>query len=783
MQFLATAAFGLEAVVVRELAALGYEGKVVRPGKVLFEGDESAICQTNLWLRSAERILVLIAEFPATDFGQLFDGVRAADWASWIPADGRFPVNGKSLKSQLSSVPACQKIVKKAVVEALRAQHDVTELPETGADFEIEVALLNDIATITLDTTGVGLHKRGYRTLVGQAQIRETLAAGMLQLSVWRPHRPLWDPFCGTGTIAIEAALMARNIAPGLRRMFVCEDWPRIPQSLWQTARDEARRRMLPAAPERILATDESEDALRLARRHAELAGVAEDIHFQQRDFADLTTKRQFGVVVTNPPYGERLGTDAEIEQLYRTVPLVLRRLPTWSHYVLTARLDFEKLVGQPATKRRKLYNGRIECTLFQYLGPKPARNPESGVRSPEEEKPEETVMSPRRESGEESKSLETGDQSPVEDHRSETASDSPSTRDFVARDRSPVRDREATESKSFSSRQTPVSRLPAFGGLRPEAERQLTEFGNRLAKQARHLRKWPTKRGITCYRLYDRDMPEAPFAIDRYEDAIHIAEYDRPHERTPAEHADWLDAMLGVVAKVLETPRQQIFLKYRQRQRGADQYDRVGDESVVRIVQEAGLKFKVNLSDYIDTGLFLDHRQTRGMVRDVARGKRFLNLFAYTGSFTVYAAAGGAIETTTVDLSANYLNWAAENLQLNGLNGTQHKFRQEDGREFVAALPRQPLYDLAVVDPPTFSNSKRIDFDWDVQQHAALLLKDLAIRMAPGGVVYFSTNFRRFKLDEPLLAAYNVREISKQTVPEDFRNARIHRCWRLVKN
>lgn len=327
-----------------------------------------------------------------------------------------------------------------------------------------------------------------------------------------------------------------------------------------------------------------------------------------------------------------------------------------------------------------------------------------------------------------------------------------------------------------------PPTPPPAFGGLRPEAERQLAEFGNRLAKQARHLRKWPTKRGITCYRLYDRDMPEAPFAIDRYEDSIHIAEYDRPHERTPAEHADWLDAMLGVVAKVLETPRAQIFLKYRQRQRGADQYDRVGEESVVRTVQEAGLKFKVNLSDYIDTGLFLDHRQTRGMVRDAARGKRFLNLFAYTGSFTVYAAAGGAIETTTVDLSANYLNWAAENLQLNGINGTHHKFRQEDGREFVAALPRVPLYDLAVVDPPTFSNSKRIDFDWDVQQHSALLLKDLALRMAPGGVVYFSTNFRRFKLDEPMLATYNVREISKQTVPEDFRNERIHRCWRLVK-
>ncbi len=634
----------------------------------------------------------------------------------------------------------------------------MVELPETGSDFEIEVALLNDIATITLDTTGVGLHKRGYRTLVGPAQIRETLAAGMLQLSVWRPHRPLWDPFCGTGTIAIEAALMARNIAPGLRRMFVCEDWPRIPPALWQTARDEARRRMLPAAPNESSPPMKAKTQLRLARRHAELAGVTDDIHFQQRDFADLTTKRQFGVVVTNPPYGERLGTDLEVEQLYRTVPLVLRRLPTWSHYVLTARLDFEKLVGQPATKRRKLYNGRIECTLFQYLGPKPVRSLESGVRSPEEEtttvEQQPQAASPpssRLQTPDSEVSLESGDRSPEEEtttvEQQPQAASPPSSRlqtpDSEESPESGVRspeegttdvDQQPKAAFPSSSRlqtpdsglprlQTPDSRLPpAFGGLRPEAERQLAEFGNRLAKQARHLRKWPTKRGVTCYRLYDRDMPEAPFAIDRYEEAIHIAEYDRPHERTPAEHADWLDAMLGVVAKVLETPREQIFLKYRQRQRGSDQYDRVGDESVVRIVQEAGLKFKVNLSDYIDTGLFLDHRQTRGMVRDAAAGKRFLNLFAYTGSFTVYAAAGGAVETTTVDLSANYLNWAAENLQLNGLNGTHHKFRQEDGREFVAALPREPLFDLAVVDPPTFSNSKRIDFDWDVQQHSAAL-------------------------------------------------------------
>lgn len=725
MLLIATAAFGLEAVVVRELLALGYEARIFTPGRILFEGDASAIAEANLHLRSASRVLVQIAEFEANDFDQLFEITKTIDWAEWIPADGQFVVNGRSIKSQLSSVPACQRTVKKAIAESLLHGHRVHELPETGATYAIEVSLLSDRATLTLDTTGPGLHKRGYRPLIGDAPIRETLAAGILQLTFWKAGRPLLDPFCGTGTIAIEAAMLGRRIAPGLNRRFIAEEWPTIDAQVWSQARQAARSRVHPNLTERIVATDTDDESLKMARRNAEAAGVSADIHFQQRDFSQTLSKREYGVLVTNPPYGERLGEAKQIEALYRTLPDVLRRLKTWSHYVLTARKDFEQLVGQPANRRRKLYNGNLECTLFQYYGPKPPRENET--------------------------------------------------------ERTPI----VSEAESSSANLPP---LPAFGGLRPEAQRQAEEFSNRLSKLARHLRRWPTRRGITCFRLYDRDIPEVPLAVDRYESVegdvyLHVAEYDRPHDRTPAEHADWLDHLAKAAGKVLDVPRERTFLKHRSRQRGADQYQKLAERQSQILVEESGLRFRVNLSDYIDTGLFLDHRITRGMVRDEAAGKRVLNLFAYTGSFTVYAAAGGAKSTTTVDLSPTYSDWAADNLRLNGCTVAEHEVIQADSREYVAALPREPLFDLAIVDPPTFSNSKRNENDWDVQQHAAELLTEVGQRLSDEGVIYFSTNSRRFKLDESQLSMFGVREISRKTVPEDFRNKRIHCCWRMVKH
>jgi 23S rRNA (guanine2445-N2)-methyltransferase / 23S rRNA (guanine2069-N7)-methyltransferase len=282
---------------------------------------------------------------------------------------------------------------------------------------------------------------------------------------------------------------------------------------------------------------------------------------------------------------------------------------------------------------------------------------------------------------------------------------------------------------------------------------------------------------------LYERDVPEVPLVIDRYEDALCIAEFVRPHERTPAQHADWLDLIVRTAGEVLEVRRERIFFKRRQRQRGAAQYHRLDRRESRMIAHEGGLKFIVNLSDYVDTGLFLDHRLTRQMVREAAAGRRFLNLFGYTGAFTVYAAAGGAAETTTVDKSATYIDWARENLELNGFVGLEHQLVRSDIREFMGGLSQRDRWDLVVVDPPTFSNTKGADEFWDTQRDHAPLLKELAGHVAAGGVVFFSTNFRRFKLDEDSLSAnYTIRDITRQTIPEDFRNQRIHKCWRLVR-
>jgi 23S rRNA G2069 N7-methylase RlmK/C1962 C5-methylase RlmI len=325
-----------------------------------------------------------------------------------------------------------------------------------------------------------------------------------------------------------------------------------------------------------------------------------------------------------------------------------------------------------------------------------------------------------------------------------------------------------------------PILPVGFFSDKVPDKDRHQAElFAQRLNKLARHLRRWPGKRGISCFRLYERDIPEIPFVVDRYADCLHITEYERPHVRDPDHHSRWLELMTRTASTILEVEPVNVFFKSRIRQ-ASSQYEKLSDTGAVRIVQEAGLGFLVNLSDYVDTGLFLDHRITRGMVRREAEGKSFLNLFAYTGSFSVYAAAGGALSTTTVDWSNTYLNWARQNMSHNGYGGDAHQFVREDAMTFLRASGDK--YDLVVVDPPTHSNRKDA-VDWMVQQQHGELLHRLATRVNPSGVVYFSTNYRRFKLDESLIEAdFAIREISRQTVPEDFRNRRIHRCWRLIR-
>ena len=719
IEIIATSTMGLESVVARELKSLGYEPKNIEVGRTLFTGSERDICRANIHLRCAGHVLIRVGEFPCEDFGQLFDQTVELPWERWLPKNACFPVDGRSVRSTLSSVPAVQSVVKKAIVTRLQKAWKTETLPEDGPKYPVEISLLKNRATLTIDTTGEGLHRRGYRKLVGAAPLRETLAAGLVLLSYWNRARPLLDPFCGSGTIPIEAALIGRNIAPGLRRSFISEAWSQIPFQDWVDVRQVAKEAILPDVPAPILGCDLDPEAVEMAQYHAQMAGVSNDVRFECRDFLKTESSDEYGCTIMNPPYGKWIGEYSELKALYFAIPSVLQKLPTWSHYIYTAFPDFERLIGQEASRRRKIYNSRLECTYYQFFGPRP---------------PRESV---------------------------------------------PVEISETSDSEPLDQSAAPIQGV--FGGLSDSVKNSAGDFERRLEKLNHHLRRWPTQRGIKCFRVYDRDIPEIPLVIDRYEDCLHIAEYDRPNDRNAAQQGQWMDLMVEIAGRVLDVPKEKIFVKRRQRQRGALQYERWDTRHFVIEAHEGGLKFFVNLSDYLDTGLFLDHRLTREMVRKEAAGKRFLNLFAYTGSFSVYAAAGGAQSVTTVDLSNTYLDWAQDNMELNGFRGPQFEYVRSDVFRFLNALYDDEIFDLVVLDPPTFSNSKDLD-DWDVQRDHAEMLNLLISHLAPGGVIYFSNNNRRFKLDEDAIQGVSIREISNRTVPEDFRNKRIHRCWKMIK-
>ena len=796
MKLIAACAFGLEAIVKRELIALGYQARVLTPGRIGFEGDWSAVCEGNIWLRTADRVLIEVQRFAAPDFDALFDSVKAFDWSQYIPRDGQFPVIGRSRLSQLTSVPAVQRTVKKALVESLKAFHKTETLEETAATYKVEVALLKDEAVLTLDTTGPSLHKRGYRKLTAPAPLKETLAAALVNLSVWNASRTLVDPFCGSGTIAIEAALQARNIAPGLKRAFASSDWPEIHQRIWEDARKQAKAKRKLDLPLNILASDRDPDVLSLANYHARQAGVSDGIRFSEQPFDQFTSDEEYGCIVTNPPYGERLEEQSRLIGLYESFPEVMQRLPTWSLFLITNMPRFEKIVQKQATRRRKLFNGRIECCYYQFLGPKPP----SMIR----QRAEESVAAPTASVAVEETTAEPVKDQPAPTTTPTTASPSPEPRirksipvEVISSDLASEVDRsvDQIDSDSQNSKLTePVAKprppakpeiQPVFGSINAKDREQAELFKNRLVKRARHLRRWPTKRGISCFRLYERDIPEIPLVVDRYENYLHITEYERPSDRDLARHRAWLDLMQQAASECLEVPLENTFLKQRRKGDSTGQYHKLDDAGRRVIVHEGGLKFLVNFSDYVDTGLFLDHRVARKMVMDEAAGKRMLNLFAYTGAFSVYAAAGGAKSTTTVDLSRTYLDWAGENFQINDLGSAKHQFIASDTIEFLTTAARQKKqFDLVVCDPPTYSNSKRTDNDWEVQTGYLAIFELLKKVVAPEGVVYFSTNFRRFKFDEEHIKSlgFEFREISKTSVPEDFRNRRIHRCWRLVR-
>jgi len=372
---IATLTFGLEAVVKREVQALGFENVTVANGKVEFEAAPQDIPKANLWLRSADRVLLKLGAFHVVTFDELFEQTKTLPWEDWITEDGKFTVTGKSVKSTLGSVRACQSIVKKAVVERLKAKYNTDWFEEIGPEFTIQVSMLKDLATLTIDTSGSGLHKRGYRELTGEAPIKETLAAGLVQLSYWNKNRLLIDPMCGSGTILIEAAMIARNIAPGLKRNFASEKWPAISKNAWRKARRAARAAIQSDIGLQIFGYDIDEHSIAISKVNAQNAGVGDDIVFEQKDIRDLWIDRQYGIIISNFPYGIKLADFQALNQLYISINKTLKRKKGWSLYMLTADKMFPRYFKRSWPDRtRKLYNGTIEVNYYQYYGERPPK-------------------------------------------------------------------------------------------------------------------------------------------------------------------------------------------------------------------------------------------------------------------------------------------------------------------------------------------------------------------------------------------------------------------------
>jgi 23S rRNA (guanine2445-N2)-methyltransferase / 23S rRNA (guanine2069-N7)-methyltransferase len=706
--YFATCPKGLEYLLRDELIAIGATDVREALAGAHFSGTLETAYRACLWSRLASRILLPLAEFDAADDDALYRGVQEIDWSQHLAAHGTFAVDAGTALSKLTHSQWIGLRVKDAVVDQFRQRDGNRPGIDTDEpDIRINVRVRRDRATLSLDLAGSPLHRRGWREVQGEAPLKENLAAAMLLRARWpevyAAGGALLDPMCGSGTLLIEGALIAADVAPGLRReYFGFLGWQQHEIALWRGLLDEAGQRAetgLRSLRSVFFGSDADPRMVQTAKRNAQEAGVSGFFTLDRQDVSHAAPPPgvDYGLVITNPPYGERLGERAEMPQLYRVLGDTLRaRFSGWRAGVLAGDVELGRAMQLHADKRYALYNGALETVLLTF--------------------------------------------------------------DLKKRDDAP------RELKPLS----------------PGAQM----LKNRLEKTSKHLRKRLSREHIHAWRAYDQDLPEYAAAIDVYgdrqgNDHLHIQEYRAPADVPPDVARLRVREIARVAGEVFEVPRERISIKTRERGKGGSKYGQLDQRNEFIEVEEDGLTFLVNLTDYLDTGLFLDHRLVRGKVRELAAGKCFLNLFAYTATASVHAAAGGALETTSVDLSATYLEWASRNLALNGFSGSSHQLMQFDALEFLHR--DRGRYGLIYVDPPTFSNSKRSE-DFDVQRDHVKLLEACNQRLTRDGVIVFSNNFRRFKLDQTALEqSFEIENWTVPSIPFDFtRRGDIHGCWLL---
>jgi 23S rRNA (guanine2445-N2)-methyltransferase / 23S rRNA (guanine2069-N7)-methyltransferase len=709
--WIATAPVGAASVLAEELVQFGATDIRERSHDVKFQGTLEAGYRACLWSRTATRVLLSLGSVDASSAKSVYDAINRIDWREHIASGATLACDCSGGNESIRHTVYGAQLMKDAVVDKLRElTGERPNVRPERPDLLLHLHVEGPTALLSVDFSGESLHRRGYRSEGGRAPLKENVAAAVLLRSGWAQIAAdggtLLDPMCGSGTFLTEAALIAADAAPALQReYFGFLGWRGHDAGLWESLKEEARARRAARAVRRcILGSDIDAEAVRTSIAHGEQAGVADWLHVEKRALTQLPRPPgPPGLVVANPPYGERIGAESGLPALYSELGTALREhFQGWQAAVLTGNPPLARNLGIYAKRTHRFYNGTIECRLLRF-----ELNEASAQRPPEE--------------------------------------------------------------------------VRADWSGRPGAQM----FANRLRKNLQRLDPWAQREGIECFRVYDADMPEYAFAIDLYGSAarhVYVQEYAPPKTVNQESARERRREALAVLPEVLSVPVAQIHSRVRKAQKGAGQYEKRENAAERHVVHEGGLKFWVNFRDYLDTGLFLDHRIMRARLRSWAQGADFLNLFCYTGSATVYAAAGGARSSVSVDLSNTYLDWAHENLLLNGFRGNDHELHRGDCLEWLmeqeAAGPR---FDLIFVDPPTFSNSKRMDGVLDVQRDHVGMIRRSASLLRPGGRLVFSTNYSRFKFDAPALDDFAIEDISAATIPKDFeRHARIHSAFSL---
>ncbi|MEH6579355.1 MAG: bifunctional 23S rRNA (guanine(2069)-N(7))-methyltransferase RlmK/23S rRNA (guanine(2445)-N(2))-methyltransferase RlmL [Amphritea sp.] len=724
MKFFATCPKGLEPVLFDELLALEVEQPKQTLAGVYFAGGLEAAYKVCLWSRVANRVLMVLHQAAGETAELLYQGVQEVNWLEHLRSSGTLLVDFSGESEGINHSRFGAQKVKDAIVDQIReATGTRPSVDRVRPDLRVNVHLSRAQATISIDLSGDSLHRRGYRLKAGKAPMKENLAAALLYRCRWpelaAQGQSFIDPMCGSGTLLVEAAMMAADIAPGLlRRDFGFIHWPQHKASIWRELLDDANARReagLATLRIKIEGFDADAKVLGTARENAHRAGVESYIHFEKRELSRLErpAKAEHGLLLTNPPYGERLGDEPTLFFLYQHLGERLKAdFVGWQAAVFTGNPELCKMMKLAADKSYKLYNGAIESQLMLF------------------------------------------------------------------------NIRERTEQELAVIEAAAVAKEAAREAGQTEVAKPLSEgatmVANRIRKNLKQLSKWARRQDISCYRIYDADLPEYAVAIDLYDGWAHLQEYAPPKSVDTVKAFARLQEVVDLLPELLDMPADHVVLKQRRRQQGASQYERHDQTANFMEVQEGGCRLLVNLHDYLDTGLFLDHRPVRLKIQQEVAGKDFLNLFSYTSTVSVHAAKGKARSTTSVDMSATYLNWAKKNFALNGFSEATNAFVQQDCFRWLKAQKGE-LYDLIFMDPPTFSNSKRMADVLDVQRDHVELIQLATGLLRPGGKLIFSTNYRRFKMEPALSDQYAIRDITRQTIDLDFkRNTRIHQCFEI---